>query len=315
MILFLLMSNQPYYTYSSYLVKLFGCRVQKISLDAGLTCPNRDGAKGTGGCVYCDAQGSGSGAFGRSPSIKEQVLLGKRFLEKRYGAKKFIAYFQSFSNTYAPLAILEALYREALSFEEVVGLSVGTRPDCITPEILDLLAGFQESHLVWIEYGLQSFHPQTLQLINRHHTIEDFIGAVEETRKRNINVCVHVILGLPGEGLEECLFTADRLAEMDIQGLKLHSLYINRGTLLETWYREGKVQPLLQDQYVDWTCRFLEHCPPHWIIQRLTGDPKPGQLVAPQWALKKQETLKMIQEWFERTGSLQGAKWRKERFA
>ncbi|MFH0788234.1 MAG: TIGR01212 family radical SAM protein [Pseudomonadota bacterium] len=304
------MDNQPYYTYSSYLVKLFGCRVQKISLDAGLTCPNRDGTKGTGGCVYCDAQGSGSGAFRRSPSIRQQMLQGKDFLKQRYGAKKFIAYFQSFSNTYAPVDLLEALYREALSIEDVVGLSVGTRPDCITPEILDLLAALQESHLVWIEYGLQSFHPQTLKLINRGHTREDFIRAVEETRKRNLNICVHVILGLPGEGLEEGLFTADRLAELDIQGLKLHSLYINRGTLLETWYRQGKVQPLLQDHYVDWACRFLEHCPPHWIIQRLTGDPNPGQLVAPLWTLKKQETLQMIRDQFRLTGGFQGAQWK-----
>jgi radical SAM protein (TIGR01212 family) len=309
------MNNQPYYTYGSYLGKLFGCRVQKISLDAGLTCPNRDGTKGTGGCVYCDAQGAGSGGSSHTPSISEQMLQGKRFLKKRYGAEKFIAYFQSFSNTYGPLDRLKALYLEALSVEEVVGLSVGTRPDCISPEILDLLAGFQKSHLVWLEYGLQSFHPQTLKMINRGHTIEDFVQAVEETRKRNINICVHVILGLPEEGLEDCLYTADRLADLDIQGVKLHSLYINSGTLLETWYRQGKVQPLTQDQYVDWTCRFIEHCPPHWIIHRLTGDPNPGQLVSPQWALKKQETLKMIHEWFQRTGSLQGTKWRKERFA
>jgi len=301
--------EQPYNHFGSYLNKLFGCRVQKISLDAGLTCPNRDGTKGIGGCLYCDAQGSGTGAYLQCPSVRQQILQGKSFLKSRYGAEKFIAYFQSFSNTYAPLKILEPLYREALSVEDVIGLSVGTRPDCISPEILDLLAGFQDSHLIWIEYGLQSFHPRTLELINRGHTIEDFIQAVEETRKRNINICVHVILGLPGEGLEECLFTADRLAELDIQGLKIHSLYINHGTLLEAWYRQGKYTPLLQDQYVDWVCRFLEHCPPHWIIQRLTGDPNPGQLVAPSWALKKQETLKMIQSRFRKTGGFQGAKW------
>ncbi|MBA4393488.1 MAG: TIGR01212 family radical SAM protein [Desulfobacca sp.] len=304
------MSNQPYYTYSSYLSKRFGCRVQKISLDAGMTCPNRDGTKGTGGCVYCDARGSGSGASSGTPSIKEQMLQGQGFLKQRYGAKKFIAYFQSFSNTYGPFDRLKSLYLEALSIEEVVGISVGTRPDCISPEILDLLAGFQKTHLVWIEYGLQSFHGQTLELINRGHTIEEFVRAIEETRKRDINICVHVILGLPGEGLKECLSTADRLAEMDIQGLKLHSLYINRGTLLETWYQQGKVQLLNQEQYVDWACQFLERCPPHWIIQRLTGDPAPGQLVAPQWALKKQETLQMIKAQFAKTGGYQGAKWK-----
>jgi len=303
------MNPQPYSSYSAYLTKYFGCRVHKISLDAGMTCPNRDGSKGTGGCVYCDAKGSGSGAYRRSPSIATQILQGKTFLKQRYGAQKFIAYFQSFSNTYAPLPILESLYGEALSIAEVVGLSVGTRPDCLSSEILDLLAGFQASHLVWVEFGLQSFHARTLESINRGHTIEDFIRAVEETRKRNINICVHVILGLPGEGLEEILYTARRLAELDIQGLKIHSLYISRETLLETWYRQGRVHPLLQEHYVDWVCRFLELCPPHWIIQRLTGDPDPGQLVAPLWTLKKQETLKMIQARFRETGSFQGAKW------
>ncbi len=309
------MNNQPYNRYAAYLTQTFGCRVQKISLDAGLTCPNRDGSKGTGGCLYCNAQGSGTGVYLETPSIGQQLRQGKSFLSSRYGAKKFIAYFQSFTNTYGPLKILESLYREALSVGDVVGLSVGTRPDCISPEILDLLAGFQSSHLVWIEYGLQSFHAQTLKLINRGHTIEDFILAVEETRKRNINICVHVILGLPGEGLKECLYTADRLAELDIQGLKIHSLYINQGTLLEKWWRQGRYHPLQQDQYVDWACRFLEHCPPYWIIQRLTGDPHPKQLAAPLWALEKQKTLKMIQDWFQGTGSFQGAEWLKERFA
>jgi uncharacterized protein len=303
------MTEPFYYAYSSYLTGYFGCRVHKISLDAGMTCPNRDGSKGTGGCAYCDAKGSGSGAYLQSPSIARQILEGKTFLKRRFGAEKFIAYFQSYSNTYAPISILESLYGEALSVEDVVGLSVGTRPDCITPEILDLLAGFQASHLVWIEYGLQSFHAPTLSLINRGHRVEDFIRAVEETRKRKINICVHVILGLPGEGLEEILYTARRLAEMDIQGLKIHSLYISRGTLLETWYRQGAVRPLLQEHYVDWVCRFLELCPPHWVIQRLTGDPDPGQLVAPLWTLKKQETLRMIRTRFRETGGFQGAKW------
>jgi uncharacterized protein len=302
--------HRPYYQFGTYLKGLFGCRVQKISLDAGLTCPNRDGTKGTGGCLYCDEGGSGTGAYERIPSITQQILQGKSLLKKRYQAEKFIAYFQSFSNTYAPVEKLNSLYREALSDEDVVGLSVGTRPDCINPAILDLLAGFRKTHQVWIEYGLQSFHPRTLRMINRGHTIEDFILAVEETRKRDINICVHVILGLPGEGLQECLFTADRLAELDIQGLKIHSLYINRGTLLETWYHQKKYRPLLQDEYVDWICQFLERCPPHWIIQRLTGDPNPEKLIAPSWTLQKQTTLKMIQDRLKSTGSFQGARWK-----
>jgi uncharacterized protein len=303
----------PYNQYHTYLTGLFGCRVQKISLDAGLTCPNRDGTKGSGGCIYCDADGSGTGAYTQRPSISQQILQGKSLLKKRYQVEKFIAYFQSFSNTYAPVAALTSLYREALSDEDVVGLSVSTRPDCINAEVLDLLNGFQKSHLVWIEFGLQSFHPRTLRLINRGHTLEDFVRAVAETRKHNINICVHVILGLPGEELEDCLFTAARLAELDIQGLKIHSLYIHRKTLLETWYYQKKVRPLLQEEYVDWVCRFLELCPPQWIIQRLTGDPTPNKLVAPLWALKKQATLKMIRDRFFETGGFQGAEWERGR--
>jgi hypothetical protein len=231
-------------------------------------------------------------------------------LKDRYKAKKFIAYFQSFSNTYAPAATLKALYEEALSEEDVVGLSVGTRPDCINAETLDLIAGFQKTHLVWMEYGLQSFLPRTLELINRQHTVEDFLQAVEETRKRGLPICVHVILGLPGEGLKDCLETAARLGKLDIQGLKIHSLYINRGTLLESWYLQGRYKPLEQEQYVDWVCRFLELCPPHWIIQRLTGDPNPAELTAPLWTLQKQETLKMIQDRLKTGGGYQGARWK-----
>ena len=222
------MAPALYNEYSGYLKKMFGCRVQKIPLDAGLTCPNRDGSKGTGGCLYCDARGSGTGASARLPSLSEQIRQGKAFLGKRYGAGKFIAYFQSFSNTYAPREVLEKLYREALDQEGVVGLAVGTRPDCVNPEILDLLASFQKTHLVWVEYGLQSFLDETLRRINRGHSGEDFERAVLESRQRGLNVCAHVILGLPGEGLPEVLETARRLSGQDIQGLKIHSLYIHQ---------------------------------------------------------------------------------------
>jgi uncharacterized protein len=300
-----------YNEYSRYLKNLYGCRVQKIPLDAGLTCPNRDGSKGTGGCLYCDARGSGTGAFVRLPSISEQMRRGKAFLGKRYGAGKFIAYFQAFSNTYAPRAVLEKLYREALDQEDVVGLAVGTRPDCVTPEILDLLASFQKTHLVWVEYGLQSFHSETLRRINRGHTGEEFEQAVLETRHRGLNICAHVILGLPGEGLPQVLETARRLSGQNIQGLKIHSLYVNQGTGLEGWYRDGRYQPLTRDQYVEWVCRFLEQIPPHWIIQRLTGDPNPGELVAPVWTLEKKKTLEGIRARLEETGGYQGAKYRR----
>jgi radical SAM protein (TIGR01212 family) len=299
-----------YNEYSRYLKNLFGCRVQKITLDAGLTCPNRDGTKGWGGCIYCDARGSGSGAA-RSlpPDIRGQIRRGKEFLGPRTGARQFIAYFQSFSNTYAPLPVLERLYREALEDEDVVGLSVGTRPDCLNPEVLELLGSFSRSHLVWVEYGLQSFHPETLLRINRGHTVDDFIGAVVESRRRGLNICAHVILGLPGEGLREVLETARGLSGLDIQGLKIHSLFVNRGTALETWYREGRYRPLTREQYADWVCRFLERIPGHWIIQRLTGDPRAADLVAPAWTLEKRKTLALINETLKKSGAFQGSKF------
>jgi uncharacterized protein len=308
-----MLSVLPYRNYSSYLFETFGCRVHKITLDAGLTCPNRDGSKGIGGCIYCDSKGSGTGAHQEYPSITSQMIRGKEYLKRRFRAKKFIAYFQSFSNTYASLDRLVYLYQEALSQEDVVGLAIGTRPDCVGPEILDLLAGWQSSQLVWIEYGLQSFHPRTLALINRGHTIQDFTEAVEQTRRRNINICAHVILGLPGEGLEDVLLTAQALAGMDIQGLKIHSLYINRGTIMEQWLKQGLYQPLEQHQYADWVCRFLEYCPPHWVVQRLTGDPDRRQLIAPQWSIEKQKTLSLIRARFLETGSYQGARWNKRK--
>jgi uncharacterized protein len=297
----------PYYReYNSYLREIFGCRVQKISLDAGLSCPNRDGTKGRGGCIYCNGKGSGTGASMKNRSITDQIREGKQFLKKRYGAEKFIAYFQSFSNTYAPLAVLEGLYREAVQDEDVVGLSIGTRPDCVNSEILDLLAGYQRKYLVWMEYGLQSFHPATLERINRGHTIEDFIRAVDETRQRGLPVCVHVILGLPGEGLDEIRHTVRELARLDVQGLKIHSQYINKNTVLEDWYREGLFKPISQTEFVRWAVEFLSLSPPHWVIQRLTGDPDPGELVAPLWALNKQETIGMIRSYFRETGTYQG---------
>jgi uncharacterized protein len=298
-----------YNEYSAYLKKMFGCRVQKIPLDAGLTCPNRDGSKGSGGCLYCDARGSGTGAAARLPSLSAQIRRGKAFLGKRYGAEKFIAYFQSFSNTYGPPELLEKMYREVLDQEGIVGLAVGTRPDCVNPEILELLASFQKSHLVWLEYGLQSFRDETLLLLNRGHSGQDFEQAVLESRRRGLNVCAHVILGLPGEGLPEVLETARRLSGQDIQGLKIHSLYILQGTGLEAWYRDGRYRPLSREQYAEWVCRFLELISPDWIIQRLTGDPNPGELVAPAWTREKRTTLEMIRIRMESTGSYQGAKY------
>jgi radical SAM protein (TIGR01212 family) len=298
--------NNPYHDLNTYLKGLFGCRVQKISLDAGLTCPNRDGRLATGGCIYCNRRGSGTNAHQKGLTITDQLLAGKQALARRYKARKFIAYFQSFSNTYAPPEILRRLYDEALAVEDVVGLSIGTRPDCIDAPVLDLLEGYARDRLVWIEYGLQSVHDATLDRINRGHDFECFASAVAATRNRRIRICVHAILGLPGETRAHMLETAATLARMDIDGLKLHLLYVIKGTPLEDLYRRGAYRCLEQQTYVELVCDFLERTPWQVVIQRLTGDPHPMELVAPAWSLQKADTLARIQQTFARRGSRQG---------
>ena len=278
--------KSPYYDLNSYLRNIFGCRVQKISLDAGLTCPNRDGRISTGGCIYCNLRGSGTGAGSQGLSITEQIMRGKEFLKKRYKAQKFIAYFQSFSNTYGPYEKLKGLYEEALAIDDIVGLSIGTRPDCVDESVLTLLESYAKDYLVWIEYGLQSIHDRTLAAINRGHDVECFKGAVDKTRGRGIKICAHVMLGLPFEDRHDMLATAKAVATMGIDGIKIHLLYVVKGTRMEELYLEGKYRCLEQEEYVNLVCDFLELLPPDMVIQRLTGDPHPHELVVPEWSLR-----------------------------
>jgi radical SAM protein (TIGR01212 family) len=291
---------------NTYLRNLFGCRVQKITIDAGLTCPNRNGTLARGGCIYCNAHGSGTGAYAKGLSVRQQLINGKKLLAKRYHAKKFIAYFQSFSNTYAPLPVLESLYEEALSVEDIVGLSVGTRPDCVDGPVLDLLQNYAQHYLVWVEYGLQSASDQTLALLNRGHDVQCFIDAVEKTKNRGIKICAHVILGLPHETRKDMLHTAATIQKLAIDGIKLHLLYVVKGTPMETLYRRGEYKCLEQQEYVDLVCDFLERISPAMVVQRLTGDPHAEELAAPAWSVKKTETLELIGKTLEKRDSWQG---------
>lgn len=302
------MTNR-YYDLNSYFRNMFGCRVQKISLDAGLTCPNRDGRISTGGCIYCNSRGSGTGASSQGLSITEQIMRGKEFLKKRYKAQKFIAYFQSFSNTYGPYEKLKGLYEEALAIDDIVGLSIGTRPDCVDESVLTLLESYAKDYLVWIEYGLQSIHDRTLAAINRGHDVECFKGAVDKTRGRGVKICTHVILGLPLEDRHDMLATAKAVAAMGIDGIKIHLLYVVKGTKMEKLYLEGKYRCLEQEEYVNLVCDFLELLPPDMVIQRLTGDPHPHELVAPEWSLRKNETLSRIKEILTERESWQGKRF------
>lgn len=289
------MSKLPYNDLNSALRARFGCRVQKITLDAGLTCPNRDSTLSTGGCIYCSSRGSGTGVFPEK-SITEQLVSPKEFLRRRYKAKKFIAYFQSFSNTYAPVEKLRELYEEAMAVDDIVGLAIGTRPDCVGEDVLDLLTELSKKTYISMEYGLQTIHDTTLKFINRGHNCETFRDAVSRTRARGLEICVHVILGLPGEDKEDMLATARALGKMDIQAVKIHLLYVIRGTVLHTLYENGSYHCLTREQYTDIVCDFLSLLPRNVIIHRLTGDPHPEELIAPLWALEKDVNLKAIRD-------------------
>lgn len=294
-----------FYDLNTYFRNIFGCRVQKITVDAGLNCPNRDGTISEHGCIYCNSKGSGTGAHARGLSVSEQLVSGKAVLSGRYGAKKFIAYFQSFSNTYAPYENLKNLYDEALSVEDIVGLSIGTRPDCINEPVLNLLQNYSKDYLVWMEYGLQSANDSTLMLINRGHDFECFRKAVELTKGRNIKICAHVILGLPGEDKSRMLETAKAVGDLQIDGIKIHLLYVVKGTKMEAMYLNGSFRCLEQEEYCEIICDFLELLPKEMVIQRLTGDPHRDELVAPMWALEKAKTLSLIKNTLEKRDSRQ----------
>ena len=302
------MTSKRYYIISDELKATFGCRVQRISLDAGFTCPNRDGRVGTTGCIYCGGSGSGSFGISRGAAIAAQLEAGKEVMVRKYRAQKFLAYFQAYSNTYAPVERLAALYDEALAVPDVVGLIVGTRPDCLPEQVLDLLAGYARRGWFWLELGLQSPLDRTLRLLNRGHDFAVFAAAVRACRARCIRVCVHVILGLPGETREEMLATPRLLNELGVDGVKIHLLHVMRDTELADMYRRGAVELLSREEYVALVCDFLERLDPGISIQRLTGDGGRDHLIAPLWSLAKFEVLNAIDAELERRGTRQGSR-------
>jgi uncharacterized protein len=299
--------KKPYNDYNSYLKQKFGEKVYRIGLDAGFSCPNRDGAKGTGGCIYCDESGSRSPYSKKGLSVAEQLEERIEYLKSAKSAKKFIAYFQAFSNTYAPPNRLKETYDEVLLFKDIVGISIGTRPDAIDTEKLELISSYMDRYEVWIEYGLQSAHDNTLKYLNRGHTYAEFVSAVEQTKTFNIPICAHVILGLPGEARNNMIETARRLGDLGIKGVKIHLFHVLKGTALENLYREGKVKLLSQDEYAELACDFLENLPKSVIIQRLTGQGTTKNHVAPAWAFDKLGTIRKIEEAFAKRKTCQGS--------
>ncbi|UCD57141.1 MAG: TIGR01212 family radical SAM protein [Candidatus Hydrogenedentota bacterium] len=302
--------TKRYYQFSEYLKERFGCRVYKITIDAGFTCPNRNGKLGWGGCTYCNNMGFSANTRRARVPVREQVEQGIDFIRNRYKAEKFIAYFQAYTNTYAPLDVLRACYDEALEFDDIVALSIGTRPDCVPEPVLDLVEGYQETHEVWVEYGLQSIHDATLRRINRGHDYSTFLDALDRTKRRGLKVCVHVILGLPGESHDDMMATARAVSEMGIDSLKIHLMHVLKDTLLEKELAEKRFEPLKFDEYVNLVCDFLEYIPSEVSIQRLTADGPRSVLLAPRWATQKRKIIAAIDAELERRDSHQGERLR-----
>jgi len=306
-------NSKRYHDLKTYWRNIFGCTVYKVPVDAGFTCPNRDGSLGTGGCIYCDGRGSRLRQEGLLPSVSEQIRRGREFYRNRKGAKKFIAYFQTFTNTYAPYDQLERLYDEALAQEDVIGLSVGTRPDCVSNDVLNLLKRYARNHHVWLEFGLQSIHDKTLLRINRGHTASQFFDAIERSADENLLICTHIIAGLPGESREDVLKTAATLASLPIQGIKIHLLLALEGTALGEEYKKGQLTLWSREEYVKTVCDVLEILPPDMVIQRLTADGYQDIFLAPAWSTNKMSVLNAIDREMEQRNSSQGCLYRKEK--
>lgn len=304
-------NTKRYYDFKSFLINTFGCKVYKLQIDAGFTCPNRDGTIATGGCIYCNSKFSDLRQKGPLPPVKDQIGNGKKLYARMRGAKKFIAYFQTATNTYAPREKLKILYDEALSQEDIIGIAVGTRPDCVPDDVIDLFESCAHDYHVWIEYGLQSIHDRTLDFINRGHHAEMFIDAVRRTAGRNINICVHMIVGLPGETRDDALETAQAIAALPVNGIKIHLLLALEGTALGDLYKEGKIKMLDKDEYVATVCDILEILPPSMVIQRLTADGYRDKYLAPEWGRNKMDVLNSIDKELERRDSWQGSRFRR----
>lgn len=301
-------TDKRYNQYSAHLKNKFGAKVYKITLDAGFSCPNRDGTISTGGCIFCDEGGSFSQAHSNLLSIEQQVETGIETLSARFKAQKFMSYFQAYSNTYKPVKELEKIYNSALNHPDIVGISIGTRPDCIDNDKLNLIASLKDDYYTWVEYGLQSIHNKTLEKINRGHDFDCFLKAYEQTKEKGINVCVHVIFGL-WETYDEIMQTAQKLADLKVDGVKIHMLCALENTKLANIYRAGEIDFMSEDEYVKTTCDFLEYLPKETTIHRLAGNGLKKNLIAPRWLGAKFNSLNKIDKEFIKRNSYQGLKF------
>ncbi|WP_227020343.1 TIGR01212 family radical SAM protein [Sinanaerobacter chloroacetimidivorans] len=289
--------DQYYNSIGSYLKKIFGCKIIKLSLDAGFTCPNRDGTKGTGGCIFCSAEGSGDFAS----NIPDQIAL----LSKKWPTGKYIAYFQSHTNTYAPVQVLREKFYQALEYPDVIGLAIATRPDCLSEEVLELLSELNEKTFLWVELGLQTIHENTAKLINRCYSLSVFDQAVSDLKKRDIKTVVHLILGLPGETQQDMHQSVNYVCEKDIFGIKLHLMNILKGTKLAEYYPD-RIHIPKKEEYISLVVDVLERIPQRITIHRVTADAPRHLLLAPHWGYEKRSVLNGIYKEFKLRGSYQG---------
>ena len=299
------MQNKLYYSFNSYLQEKYSTRVHKLSLDAGFTCPNRDGTLSSSGCIFCNEKGF-SHLGGKNISLQEQVKTSMELARNRFKAEKFIAYFQNGTNTYADNDVLKKNYDIIRSFEDIVGLFISTRPDCVDNEKLDLIEQYSYDYEVWLEYGLQTIHEKTLNFLNRKHLYSDFLRAVDLTSRRNIKMAVHVILGLPGETREDMIKTAEHLSRLPLSGVKLHVFHVLKDTKCETMFSQGKIKLLKEDEYVKLACDFLEHLNPKFVVLRLVSDAREEALVGPGWINRKHDVINQIEAELKRRDSYQG---------
>lgn len=299
-------SNKRYHTLDYFYKQKFGLKVFKVSLNAGFSCPNKDGTKGYGGCIYCSKLGSGDYAGEVEKSLTTQFEEIKKIMLNKWPSAKYIGYFQANTNTYAPVNILKEKYESILNLDGVIGLNIATRPDCISSECLNYLEELSKKTYLTIELGLQTIHDKTSKLINRGHDLKCFEECVRSLRNKNINVVIHIINGLPYETKEMMLETVKYLNTLDIQGIKIHMLHIIKGTALENLYNKEKFHMLTRDEYVNIVCDQLELLRSEIVINRITGDPKADELVEPIWLIKKFGVLNEIDKEMARRDSYQG---------
>ncbi len=298
---------QRYRSLSSYLKEKFGEKVYRVSIDAGFTCPNRDGTLAYGGCIFCDEAGSRARYVEPQLPIREQLVKGMDFIGRRFGARKFIAYFQAYSNTYAPIEKLREIYSIPLEFPEVVGISISTRPDLVSEDVLTLLDELSDKVHVWLEIGVQSFHYRSLVKVRRFHGVAESIDAILRAQKHRVEVVTHVILGLPGETVREMIETARILSALGVNGVKMHHLYVVKNTDLAKLYENGKVKVFdTPEDYAKVAALFIAHLSPEIVIHRLAGRAPADMLIAPEWTSNKFAPIQAIQKELQDKNLYQG---------